>query len=296
MNHPLLLAVTDHSVQAEHAIERAAMLARQQKHHLHLLHFGESTGSPFTDPAARLAQRARQLARRHALRVTASPTSTPTLEGVIAQCGAARLLVMAPQWQRHWKTFYKGSLTDQCLQGSPCPVLLVKHAPAGAYQRALVAVDLSPRSGPLVESARPWVEGSQVELFHAIDTLEESKLRSANVSWETQRVNRMSSRQRARERLIQLTSAFAQDGTALAFDLAHGDAAYQTAVQQQATGAQLVVVGKQHRTPLADFLTGSVAQRVARWAQSDVLVVPLKQAHAQPVGAPGSWAPGRSVP
>ena len=64
-------------------------------------------------------------------------------------------------------------------------------------------------------------------------------------------------------------------GSAMAFDVGNGDPAYQTAVQQQATRAELVVVGKRRASALARFLTGSVAQRLAKWAESDVLVVPI---------------------
>jgi nucleotide-binding universal stress UspA family protein len=39
----------------------------------------------------------------------------------------------------------------------------------------------------------------------------------------------------------------------------------------------LVVVGKRPSSPLAQFFTGSVAQRLAKWAAGDVLIAPLDQ-------------------
>ena len=45
-------------------------------------------------------------------------------------------------------------------------------------------------------------------------------------------------------------------------------------VQQEATKADLIVVGKERSSTLIDLLLGSVANRIAQWANSDVLVVP----------------------
>ena len=57
--------------------------------------------------------------------------------------------------------------------------------------------------------------------------------------------------------------------------IGHGDPARQVLVQQQRSGAELVVVGKHPASALSDFVFGSVAQRVLdRVSGSDVLVVP----------------------
>ncbi|MNI98812.1 Universal stress protein family protein [compost metagenome] len=56
--------------------------------------------------------------------------------------------------------------------------------------------------------------------------------------------------------------------------IGRGDPARQATVQQQHARAELLVVGKRRAHPLADFLFGSVAQRVLCWATGDVLVVP----------------------
>ena len=275
MTFDSILALTDFTTQSEHALDRAALLAGQHNAPLRLIHFAEEPHRFFSDPIARLSQRARQLTRRHGIRVHALERNPVTLDAVMQESRSASLLVMGPLWQRNWKTFYRGTTLDQFVHDSPCPVLVVKQATERSYEQVLVAVDLSPRSRELIAYARRFASPSALQLFHAIDTIEESKLRSADVSFEAIRANRLDSRQHAKDRLVQLTRALGLAGNAMAFDVGNGDPAYQTAVQQQATRAELVVVGKRRASALARFLTGSVAQRLAKWAESDVLVVPF---------------------
>lgn len=275
MTFDSILALTDFTTQSEHALDRAALLAGQHNAPLRLIHFAEEPHRFFSDPIARLSQRARQLTRRHGIRVQALERNPVTLDAVVEESRSASLLVMGPLWQRNWKTFYRGTTLDQFVHDSPCPVLVVKQAAERSYEQVLVAVDLSPRSRELIAYARRFASPSALQLFHAIDTIEESKLRSADVSFEAIRANRLDSRQHAKDRLVQLTRTLGLTGNAMAFDVGNGDPAYQTAVQQQATRAELVVVGKRRTSALARFLTGSVAQRLAKWAESDVLVVPF---------------------
>ncbi|RJP71168.1 MAG: universal stress protein [Comamonadaceae bacterium] len=269
-----ILAVSDLTPASEHALERAALLARQHQAVLRLAHFAEGRHNFFSDPVARLTQRSRQLARRHGIEAHALAAST-SLDDLMHEARAASLLVMAPMEQRSWKTFHLGTTLDQVMQGSHCPLLLVKHAPRGPYQRVLVAVDLSDRTSALIDRARRFSAPCELQVFHAIDTIEESRLRSASVSFEAMQANRLGTRQHARTRLLQVIGALGMpDDDPPAFDVGNGDPAYSTALQQQAIRADLVVVGRRRRSSLRHFLGGSVAQRVAQWADSDVLVVP----------------------
>lgn len=60
-----ILAVSDFTALSAHALERAALLARQHQTTLRLVHFADGPKTYLADPIARLGQRARQLARRH---------------------------------------------------------------------------------------------------------------------------------------------------------------------------------------------------------------------------------------
>lgn len=275
MTFDSILALTDFTVQSEHALDRAALLAHQHRASLRLMHFSEAPHRFFTDPIARLSQRARQLTRRHGIRVQALGNHPATWQDIVEASGNTSLLVSGPLGSRTWKNVYRGTTLAQLVHETRCPVLVVKHAAEQAYEQVLVAVDLSPRSRDLIAYAHQFASPSGLQLFHAIDTIEESRLRSADVSFNAVRANRLGSRLHARERLAQLTRTLGAAGSRMACEVGNGDAAYQTAVQQQATRAELVVVGRRQTSALARFFIGSVTLRLARWTQSDVLVVPL---------------------
>lgn len=271
-----ILAVSDFSALSAHALDRAALLARQHQTPLRLVHFADSPDTYLADPIARLGQRARQLARRHEIAVHALERSA-SLDEVMAEASASSLMVMGPLSHRSWKRFHLGTTLDQAVHGSVCPLLVVKQAPDKPYARVLVAVDLSPGSMPLIDFAGRFSRPTMLTLFHAIDTLDEAKLRSADVSHEVIQANRFGSRLQARDRLAQLIGALDVNRPPLAFDVGHGDPAYSSALHLQATQGELVVVGKRRSSSLVHFFTGSVAQRLAKWADSDVLVAPLER-------------------
>lgn len=274
-----ILAVSNFTADSEHALERAALLASQHQIPLRLIYFEEGQNPFPSDPIARLGQRARQLARRHEIAVHAIERSA-SLEVILAEAHANTLLVMGPLSERSWKRFHLGTTLDQAVHSSACPLLVVRQAPVRPYERVLVAVDLSPRSTPLIDFARGFSDIKLLKLFHAIDTIEDGKLRSVNVSPELIQCYRLSSREQARNRLSQLIGGLAATSNAatdppLAFEVGNGDPAYVTALYQQATKADLVVVGKRPSSPLVQFFTGSVAQRLAKWAAGDVLIAPF---------------------
>src|SRR3990167_5378573 len=130
-----ILAVSDFTALSAHALERAALLARQHQTTLRLVHFADSPKTYLADPIARLGQRARQLARRHEIAVHALERSA-SLDEVLAEAGASSLLVMGPLSQRSWKRFYLGTALDHAAHGSVCPLLVVKQAPGTPYARS----------------------------------------------------------------------------------------------------------------------------------------------------------------
>lgn len=272
-----ILAITDFSAPSERALDRAALLASQHGAPLRLMYFAEEPHHYLTDPVARLAQRARQLARRHGIRVHALQRHPVEVGHILEESRSSGLLVVGPQWRRNWKWFFLGTRLDQLVRESRCPVLVVKEAASRDYADVLVAVDLSPRSRPLIGFANQFATSSRVKLFHAINTVEESRLRLADVTVEARQAHRLGTRQRARERLMQLTHTLGAPGSAVEVQVGNGDPAYLTALEQQATRAELVVVGRRRASTLARLLLGSVAQRLARWAEGDVLVVPMER-------------------
>lgn len=287
MHFDSILAASDFSAPSAHALERAALLARQHQISLQLIHLVGGPSIQLADPIARLGLRARQLARRHEISVRAIERSA-TLDAVLAEAGTTTLLVMGPLLQRSWRRFHRGTTLDQAVHGSLCPLLVVKHEPESAYRHVLVAVDLSPRTKSLIDFARWFSMPTALQLFHAIDPIENSRSRSVRVSAEAIQAHRFDSRQHAKDRLAQLIGALdmapaISEGPPLAVDVGNGDPACTTALHQLRSQAELIVVGKRRSSPLQPFFTGSVAQRLAKWAACDVLIAPLDQLSVAPM-------------
>lgn len=253
-----ILALTDFSMQGEQALDRAALVAVEHCAQLRIMHFVDVPNPNLTDPFERVAQRAQQLARRHGIAVEPVSRASETVDRVVEESACADLLVIDHRHDRILMRFWQGTTFDQLVRRCQCPVLVVKREPSRRYRRVLVAVDLSAESKALVRYAGAFESESELELFHSQSTLNETT----------------ESRRHAEERLTQLTELVGPTGNRVMISIGHGDPSRQTFVQQQAAGADLVVVGKNRISALADFMFGGFAQRLLSWATSDVLVVP----------------------
>jgi nucleotide-binding universal stress UspA family protein len=78
----------------------------------------------------------------------------------------------------------------------------------------------------------------------------------------------------ARHRIVSLTDSFDARRNRVLATIGRGDPGRQAVIQQERSGADLVVLGKKRSTAWEDFFLGSIAHRVLSWGSSDVLVVP----------------------
>ena len=269
-----ILAITDFSTQAEHGLERAALVAAAHQAKLRIVYFTESATHGFLNPGGRLAQRARQLARRHDITVDAVTRPCNSLTDVLKEATSADLLVVDERRQRSLSSLWRGTEVAQLLRRSPCPVLVVKQAPSTHYNNMLVATDFTADSLALVRYGSGFDAKSELELFHA-----RRSIGNAPAPWARQAAKQEAAFRQESHRLLQgrqfaLTDSF--DTRLSRVDWVHGDfdPARQTLVRQKISDADLIVVGKERRSILADRLLGSVAQRLVTSASSDVLVVP----------------------
>lgn len=268
-----ILALTDFSTAAEHALERAALVALRHQAGLRVMYGAEQAHPAFLDPYARVQQRARQLGRRYGLDVKAVAHGGHLVKDVVKQSRHADLLVLDARRHRNFLAFWRGTALDQLLRRCPCPVLVVKQPPLRRYERTLVAVDFTPPSKQLVRYACGFEVEASVDLFHAFDTGHEPGLRMAGGSAELVKAYRQAAFQHAQDRLLRLSSSLDTRRNRVSSVAGRGDPAQQIAVQQDATGADLVVVGRKRRSAVGDFLFGDVTRRLIALAGSDVLVV-----------------------
>ena len=145
-----ILAITDFSTQAEHALDRAALVAASHQAKLRILYFTESATHGYLNPVARLAQRARQLARRHDITVDAVTRRCNSITDIVKEAGSADLLVVDERRELTFASLWRGSELAQLLRRSPCPVLVVKQEPLKDYSNMLVATDFTADSQALL--------------------------------------------------------------------------------------------------------------------------------------------------
>ncbi|MDM0002656.1 universal stress protein [Variovorax sp. J22P240] len=269
-----ILAVTDFSTLGDHSLARAGMLCAEHGATLELIYLAPPGEPPPPDAACRLAHHALQLGQHHDIQVRTLNKVAFEVADVVAETHRADLLIWGTEPMRGVRSFLMGQPVEGIVRKCQRPVLVVRRPADGPYQSLVVAVDFSKTSRGLVDLVLALNTTAQVELFHAVTAAHEGKLRYAQVSEQAIKAYREQCRRYARDRMLTLADSYDARRNRLLSSLGYGDPARQVLVQQQHTGADLIVVGKQPSSMLSDLLFESVAQRVLRDAHTDVLVVP----------------------
>jgi len=269
-----ILAVTDFSAQAGCAVDRAARLAVEHGATLKLMAGSMEGAPPRPDAASLLAQSARALGARFPLTVRTVSQTANELADIANEARWAELVVLRACRDNPLMAFLRGRAAERLARLVRCPLLIVRQPAHHPYDRILVAVDFSADSKRLVRLACDLDRDADIQLFHAISSRNEAKLRSAEASTHQVRAYREECLRYARNRILWLTDSFDARRNRVMSTIGHGDPARQAVVQQEYLRADLLVVGRRRRSPIADFFLGNVAERVLRWATSDVLIVP----------------------
>ena len=269
-----ILVVTDFSELGGHALARAALLGAEHLAALQLVYLSAPGEVPPPDVAVRLSHHALQLRQRHQIAVQAVSRVDCTVADIARAAAAHDLVVWGTAPQRGLRAWWGTHPALRLLRACQRPVVVVRNAADQTYQSLLVAVDLSQASHRLVELGLAHHPRARVELFHAISTANEGKLRYAEVSERAIQIYREQCRRHAQDRMFTLTDSYDARRNRLSSSIGRGDPARQVLVAQQSAGADLIMVGKHPVSPWADWLFESVAQRILREARTDVLVAP----------------------
>ncbi|SFN47073.1 universal stress protein [Variovorax sp. OV329] len=269
-----LLAVTDFSPRGNNALSRAALLSAQHGATLKLVYLAYPGEAPLADAATRLAHHALQLSQRHGIRACAVSRLAFTVEDLLPEVRRADLVVWGTAPVRGLRSFFMGKPVERFLRAARRPVLVVRREAKHDYRSLIVAVDFTQASRALVDVSFALNKSAQVELFHAVSTANEGKLRYAEVSDHAIKAYRNACRRYAQDRMFWLTDSYDSRRNRVLSAVGHGDAARQTVVQQENSGAELIVVGRHPSTRLSDLFFESTANRILGLSSTDVLVVP----------------------
>ena len=289
-----ILAATDLSAPARHAVARAFRLAASSGGELHVLHamelevldtsLREMLGDNVSAVKAALVDDAREHLRQLAgdpanhegiaahTRVDAgNPLSVIATE---ADALDADLVVLGARGESFLRHTLLGSTAARLLRKSAKhPVLVVKQPPHEAYRSVLVAVDFSPVSLTAIRLARQWAPDADLTILHAFELPYEGKLAFAGV--EEQIIHRYiaSGSETRRKRLHDMAVLAGLVPANYSARVSHGDPSQQIVAMEQEVDADLIVVGKHGTHIVEEMLLGSVTKHVLAESQCDVLVI-----------------------
>jgi nucleotide-binding universal stress UspA family protein len=287
-----LIAATDLSAPARHAVERAASVARQSGASLKLLHVANletldrlrqlvaSAPSDLRELALRaaheeLAALATRVHERYGVMAGVEVVEGSRLPALIdsVERSAADLLVLGARGASFVRHFILGSTAQQMIAISPHPLLIVKQAVHAPYQRVLVPVDFSPASLIAVRAARAVAPSASLVLMHAFEVAFEGKLWFAGVEKDLIYEYRASARIDAMQRMDALCVDAQLDAKDVERVIVHGSAPRHILEQEQEYDCDLIAMGKHGTSMVKDFIVGSVTRRVLSESTADLLVV-----------------------
>lgn len=196
-----LLAATDLSAPARHAVDRGFRLATEHGAGYTVMHaveldavdvlrewLGEDSGGlkQRLEAQAReaLAQLLAEPSRNHGVVADALIAAGPPLATILAQSEAsdAQLIIVGARGSDFLRHMLLGSTASRLLRkAAGRPVLVVKQPPHETYRRLLVPIDFSALSTPAIGFARQLAPQAELVLLHVFDVPFEGKLALAGV-------------------------------------------------------------------------------------------------------------------
>ena len=291
MTHTLL-AATDFSAPARHALERAAMLAQAHADaRLTLAHIVSGSaldtlrrilpGNAAVLEAQLLAQAEKDLAEL-AANLTARHTcsidtvlmqgSALTALAELAETRQADMLVMGVRGAHFVRELLIGSTTERVLRKSRRPLLAVKQRPHAPYRRILAPVDFSAHAAVAINAAHAWLPDADIVLLHAFEVELESTFRLAGMDDSQIHEYRIRTRDAAKVTMDAFVDTLKVPANRLTRQFVHGAATLRILEHEQTMDADLIVMGKHGQSVMEELLLGSVTKHVLAHSSSDVFI------------------------
>lgn len=281
-----IVAATDFSLNATHAVRRAALVASAAPARLELLHVLREPAKwlralgPSDDEIARYERADAQL--RAVVQLVQSTTDVAAhariargrIKDTIASAARdAGLLVVGGASPS--TLFGSAGLGHGLIRRTLVPVLIVRKPPAHRYGRVLVAVDFHATPERAIAVARVVAPGARFDIVHAYRGAFEGRLRYAGASDAAVEHHRADARRDAVFRAAGLLSSQDAAGYLTAAHVVHGHPASEVLEKERQLGAGLVVVSRPARSLLGELFLPSVTSILLESGNADVLVVPV---------------------
>lgn len=288
-----ILAATDLSGPARHAVERAFSLAAVTGSELHILHameldnlnsLREMLGGDVSavkkaissDAQARLTHLTGNAAIHRGVNARTHIAEGNPLTTIAAEADRLdpALVVLGARGESFLRHSLLGSTSARLLRKSSSrPVLVVKQAPHEAYRSVMVTVDFSQASIQAIRLARQWAPDADFILLHAFQLPFEAKLTIAGVDERVIRQHIALEAEVLRQRLHDLAATAGLQEMEYTARIVHGDPTQQIMTLEQEFDADLIIIGKHGAHIAEELLLGSVTKHVLAESQCDVLVI-----------------------
>lgn len=287
-----ILAATDLSALARHAVARAALIAAESGARLSLQHVvnvgafdalrhlldadSKNLEQKLLDEVRGEVQTlAGEIGQRHGV----SPDVHLVVGSVQREIGShadaidADLLVLGARGAGFVRELLVGSTTERVLRTSRRPLLVVKQMAHETYRRVLLPVDFSARSVEALKLAQAVAPQAEYVLLHAFEVPFEGKLRYAGVEESELASLRVHAKRDATAKMNELVAASGVDEHRVRRLVSHGEATMQILAQEQEQDCDLIVIGKRGVGLVEELLLGSVTKHILAQSATDVLVI-----------------------
>lgn len=287
-----LVAATDLSALARHAVARAARISAETGARLSLQHvvnvgaldaLRHLLDTDSGDLQQRLLDEVRDEVHALAAEMTQRHGISPDVQLVVgsvqgeisshADAIDADVVVMGARGAGFVRELLIGSTTERVLRKSRRSLLVVKQMPHETYRRVLLPVDFSQRSVEALRFAEAVAPQAEFLLLHAFEVPFEGKLRYAGVDESALTSLRIHAKRDATAKMNELVSAAGVDEARVRRLVLHGEATTQILAQEQEQDCDLIVIGKRGLGLLEELLLGSVTKHILAQSSADVLVI-----------------------
>jgi nucleotide-binding universal stress UspA family protein len=288
-----LVAATDFSDAARAAVDRAALIAKENNAPLTLAYaFDEArvenllalatpkkklfAEQPLQQAWENIRAMADELAHKHGIIASGVVAMGRASEAIAATANAvqASLIVLGPHGRRLGDWLYLGSTALGAARSATCPVLVVRNKPKAGYARCLVGTDFSLPSQRAAVTAARLFPSAAITLLHAAQSVEGPMLFTGALRTAIDAAL-AAVRVQARKRLAELFPAAQPgrlDSAARRVVIAPAHIALQRALKSRKF--DVVALGRDSNAALAERVLGSVPANLLINSPTDVLIVP----------------------
>jgi nucleotide-binding universal stress UspA family protein len=285
-----VVVATDFSKHSDLAVKRGAQIAQQSGQLLHLLHvvhpldiypelmlgfdkhYKDYERQKHATSMEDLDQLAIQLRKDFNIKVKTAARigRTHTQIAKYAKDESADLLIVGYRGESNLLNLIMGTTAFRVLQLSSCPVLVIKNIQVNPYNNVIAAIDLKPLSSQVVALACSVAPNANIELLHVFDLKQEALHRDIRPSESLEKDYRAVAMEQIDKALSKLLLQINNPNVSTMTLNGYIPEAICSRITD--VKADLIILGKNDKSRIEEFLIGSVSKTIANMVACDVLI------------------------